>query len=56
MQDSRFNSKHKRSVPQIFIAENWLGGNDAIQALEDEGKLDKIIQDAGIEEGSLVTL
>lgn len=33
-----------RSVPQIFIGEQHVGGSDALYALESEGKLDGLLQ------------
>jgi len=33
----------KRSVPQIFIDNSHIGGNDAIQQLERQGKLDPLL-------------
>lgn len=33
----------KRSVPQIFINDSHIGGNDAIQQLEKQGKLDPLL-------------
>ena len=32
-----------RTVPQIFIGEQYVGGNTELQALEKEGKLDNIL-------------
>ena len=36
----------RRTVPQIFIGETHVGGNDDLQALEEAGKLDALLQDA----------
>ena len=33
----------RRTVPQIFIGETHIGGNDDLQALERDGKLDGIL-------------
>lgn len=33
----------KRSLPQIFIDDNWIGGCDELYALEQEGKLDRML-------------
>lgn len=33
-----------KSVPQIFINDNHVGGNDDLQALEAEGKLDPLLE------------
>ena len=33
-----------RTVPQIFIAEYHVGGNTELQALERQGKLDKLLK------------
>jgi len=32
-----------RTVPQIFIGEEFVGGYDELQSLEDEGKLDEML-------------
>lgn len=36
----------RRTVPQIFIGETHVGGNDDLQALEEAGKLDALLRDA----------
>ena len=36
-------SDGKRSVPQIFINDLHIGGNDALQQLEQEAKLDPLL-------------
>ena len=36
----------RRTVPQIFIGDTHVGGNDDLQALEEAGKLDALLQDA----------
>ena len=36
-------SNGARTVPQIFIGEQHVGGNTELQALEKEGKLDNIL-------------
>ena len=33
-----------RTVPQIFIGDQHIGGSDDLHKIEQEGKLDKIIQ------------
>ena len=33
----------RRTVPQIFIGDTHVGGNDDLQALEREGKLNKLL-------------
>jgi len=33
----------RRTVPQIFINDQWIGGCDDMQLLEAEGKLDKLV-------------
>jgi len=33
----------RRTVPQIFINNQWIGGCDDMQLLEAEGKLDKML-------------
>ena len=35
-----------RTVPQIFIGEEHVGGSDDLHALEQEGKLDRMLQQA----------
>tara|TARA_Y100000590_G_scaffold348887_1_gene400137 strand:+ start:274 stop:531 length:258 start_codon:yes stop_codon:yes gene_type:complete len=37
-------SNGARTVPQIFIGEKHIGGNNELQALEKEGKLDKLLK------------
>ena len=32
-----------RTVPQIFIGEEFVGGFDELQALDDEGRLDEML-------------
>lgn len=34
----------RRTVPQIFIGETHVGGNDDLQALERDGKLDALLK------------
>ena len=36
-------SKGAKTVPQIFIGEHHVGGNDELQALESEGKLNSLL-------------
>ena len=36
----------RRTVPQIFIGEAHVGGSDDLHALEQEGKLDGMLQQA----------
>lgn len=36
-------SNGARTVPQIFIDEKHVGGNDSLQALEREGKLNSLL-------------
>ena len=36
-------SNGRRTVPQIFINDQWVGGCDDIHLLEAEGKLDKML-------------
>ena len=36
-------SNGMKTVPQIFINEKHIGGNDKLQALEREGKLDALV-------------
>ncbi|KPQ15369.1 MAG: glutaredoxin 3 GrxC [Rhodobacteraceae bacterium HLUCCO18] len=40
----RANGRH--TVPQIFIGERHIGGYDDLAALDREGKLDPLLQDA----------
>ena len=37
-------SNGARTVPQIFIGEKHVGGNDELQALENEGNLDNLLK------------
>ena len=37
-------SNGSRTVPQIFIGEDHVGGNDELQTLEREGKLDNFLK------------
>ena len=43
MEEMLKKSNGARSVPQIFIGEQHIGGNDKLQALEKEGKLNSIL-------------
>ncbi len=36
-------SNGAKTIPQIFIGDHHVGGNDELQALEREGKLDSLI-------------
>lgn len=36
----------RRTVPQIFINTQWIGGCDDMHLLEAEGKLDKLLKSA----------
>lgn len=36
-------SNGRRTVPQIFIDDQWIGGCDDMHLLEAEGKLDKML-------------
>lgn len=38
----------KTSTPQIFIGETHVGGCDELYAMEDDGKLDPLLQAEGI--------
>tara|TARA_B100001059_G_C17343118_1_gene336886 strand:- start:151 stop:408 length:258 start_codon:yes stop_codon:yes gene_type:complete len=33
----------RRSIPQIFIGDHYVGGNDELQALNKSGELDKLL-------------
>ena len=37
----------RRTVPQIFIGEDHVGGCDDLYALEQEGRLDALLESAG---------
>ena len=37
-------SNGSRTVPQIFIGDKHVGGNDELQALEKEGNLDNLLK------------
>ena len=43
MEEMLKKSNGARTVPQIFIGEQHIGGNDKLQALEKEGKLNSIL-------------
>ena len=43
MKEMLKKSNGARSVPQIFIGEQHIGGNDKLQALEKEGILNSIL-------------
>jgi len=43
MEEMLNKSNGMRTVPQIFIGDQHIGGNDELQALEREGKLDNIL-------------
>jgi|TARA_B110000967_G_C18682864_1_gene459018 glutaredoxin 3 len=34
-----------RSIPQIFIGNHYIGGNDQLQAANRDGKLDELLKD-----------
>jgi glutaredoxin 3 len=38
---------NRRTVPQIFIGDNHVGGCDELYALDRSGELDRLIQGAG---------
>ena len=38
------NGKEVRSVPQIFIDDHYIGGNDQLQAANRSGELDKLLK------------
>jgi glutaredoxin 3 len=35
----------KRTIPQMFIGEHYVGGNDDLQALNRSGELDKLLSE-----------
>ena len=41
---TNFPAGGKKTIPQIFIDYYHVGGNDELQALEREGKLDDILK------------
>ena len=43
MEEMLKKSNGTRTVPQIFIGEQHIGGNDKLQALEKEGKLNSLL-------------
>jgi|TARA_B110000259_G_C13824689_1_gene326104 glutaredoxin 3 len=34
-----------RSIPQIFIGDHYIGGNDQLQAANNDGTLDELLKD-----------
>lgn len=38
-------SNGRRTVPQIFIEGQWIGGCDDLHLMEAEGRLDKLVQE-----------
>jgi glutaredoxin 3 len=34
-----------RTIPQIFIGDTYVGGNDQLQAANRDGKLDELLED-----------
>ena len=35
----------KRTIPQMFVDDHYIGGNDELQTLNRSGELDKLLQD-----------
>ena len=35
----------KRTIPQMFIGDHYIGGNDDLQSLNRSGELDKLLSD-----------
>ena len=35
----------KRTIPQMFVDDHYIGGNDDLQALNKNGELDKLLSD-----------
>ena len=35
----------KRTIPQMFIGDVYIGGNDELQSLNRSGELDKLLSD-----------
>ena len=44
MQEMREKTKGARTIPQIFIGETYVGGNNELKALEVAGKLDSLLK------------
>lgn len=44
----------RRSVPQIFINDRHVGGNDALYALERQGTLDELLNRPPLNQGETV--
>ena len=45
MEEMLKRSNGAKSVPQIFIGDYYVGGNNQLQALEREGKLNSLLED-----------
>jgi|TARA_B110001454_G_C12530139_1_gene354869 glutaredoxin 3 len=43
MEEMLNKSNGMRTVPQIFVGDQHIGGNDELQTLENQGKLDNIL-------------
>jgi len=43
MEEMLNKSNGMRTVPQIFVGDQHIGGNNELQALENQGKLDNIL-------------
>ena len=43
MEEMFKKSNGAKTIPQIFIGEHHVGGNDELQALESEGKLNSLL-------------
>jgi len=46
LRQEMMDKSQRRTVPQIFINERYIGGYDDLKALDDTGELDKIIHAA----------
>ena len=44
MQEMQERTKGARTIPQIFIGEHYIGGNDKLQEANRNGELDKILK------------
>jgi glutaredoxin 3 len=47
IQDALEVLTHQRTVPNIFISKKQIGGNSDLQQLKNQGKLEKLLRDAG---------
>ena len=45
MKEMQERTKGARTIPQIFIGDNYVGGNDQLQEAHRDGKLDELLKD-----------